>query len=260
MMKTILLTGATDGIGRETAKLLAQKGHRLLLHGRSATKLQALSNELRNANVETYVADLSDLAAVRRLAVAVQAQHTSLDVLINNAGVLKANTPILDNNIDLRFMVNTIAPYLLTKLLLPQLNANSRVINVSSAAQAPVNIQALTNGVQLDDMNAYAQSKLAIMMWTNYLAANALPNSPMLVSVNPGSYLGSKMVKEAFGMQGNDLRIGADILTRAALSEEFETASGKYYDNDSRRFSNPHPHALDSRKCKELVSAIDALI
>ena len=72
--------------------------------------------------------------------------------------------------------------------------------------------------------------------------------------------LGSKMVKDAFGVAGGDLRIGADILTRAALSNEFETASGKYYDNDSGRFASPHPDALEPQKLEEVAHAIDSVL
>ncbi len=86
--------------------------------------------------------------------------------------------------------------------------------------------------VQLDDMGAYAQSKLAITMWSRIMAEK-LKDGPMIVAVNPGSLLASKMVKEGFGVAGNDLSIGADILTRATLSDEFANASGKYFDNDS---------------------------
>ena len=82
----------------------------------------------------------------------------------------------------------------------------------------------------------------------------------MIVAVNPASFLGSKMVKEAYGRAGNDLRIGADILTRAALSDEFAEASGRYYDNDQKSFAQPHTDALDSAKNKRLIEAIEHLI
>ncbi|MCH9684249.1 MAG: oxidoreductase, partial [Deltaproteobacteria bacterium] len=74
-----------------------------------------------------------------------------------------------------------------------------------------------------------------------------------------GSMLGTKMVKDAFGVAGDDIGIGADILVRAALADEFAAASGRYFDNDARRFASPHPDALDAGKCDEVVRAVEAL-
>jgi hypothetical protein len=82
----------------------------------------------------------------------------------------------------------------------------------------------------------------------------------MVVAVNPGSLLASKMVREGFGMAGKDINIGADILLRAALSDEFAQASGQYFDNDSGRFAPPHRDALDDAKVAEVVAAIEAAL
>ena len=109
-------------------------------------------------------------------------------------------------------------------------------------------------------MSAYSQSKLALTMWSRHLAQQLGPNGPSLIAVNPGSLLGSKMVKEGFGMAGKDLGIGAEILFRLSTGEEFSQASGKYYDNDSHRFADPHPDALNQERCAEVVQVIDSLI
>ncbi|WP_170756162.1 SDR family NAD(P)-dependent oxidoreductase [Ruegeria lacuscaerulensis] len=258
MTKTILITGSTDGIGLLTAKKLAADGHKVLLHGRSASKLESAAASV-GGDVETYAADLSDLFAVRKLAESVQARHDKLDVLINNAGVLKAPQAVLENGQDIRFVVNTLAPYLLTKLLLPVIPADGRVVNLSSAAQAPVNIRAMQGNVQLADMEAYAQSKLAITIWTREWA-KSLPNAPVMVAVNPGSLLASKMVKEGFGLAGNDMNIGADILIDAALGVRFADASGAYFDNDSGAFADPHAAALDENHATDVMNTIKDLI
>lgn len=81
-----------------------------------------------------------------------------------------------------------------------------------------------------------------------------------MIAVNPGSLLASKMVKEGFGVAGNDLGIGADILTRAALSEEFAGANGLYFDNDEGRFGPPHRDALDAAQCDNLVRVVEAVL
>ena len=257
MPKTILITGSTDGIGLETAKLLTSMGHQVLLHGRNPSKLKDTEKTLSaipgGGMVESYTSDLSLMANVEALAKAVTAKHTHLDVLINNAGVYNAPDPITQDGLDVRFAVNAIAPYLLTKTLLPLLDASGRVVNLSSAAQSPVNPRALTGAVSLSSGMAYAQSKLALTIWSRSLALTLKDNEPAIIAINPGSLLGSKMVKQAFGIAGSDIRIGAEIICRAALADEFATASGQYFDNDKGQFASPHPDALDSGKNKMVV-------
>lgn len=255
MQKTILITGATDGIGLETAKKLAADGHNVLLHGRNTDKLKSAAEAVGGV-ASCYVADLSRLEEVEALAEDVLASHDVLDVLINNAGVYKTSRPKASNGLDVRFMVNTLAPYVLTRRLLPLLGSTGRVVNLSSAAQAPVNPRALQGDVVLADMEAYAQSKLAITMWSRALAEER-PDGPVIVAVNPGSLLASKMVKEGFGVDGKDLSIGADILCQAALSDEFASASGKYFDNDAGRFGSPHQDALDPSKVQTVMQKME---
>ncbi|MFL0810843.1 MAG: SDR family NAD(P)-dependent oxidoreductase [Agarilytica sp.] len=265
MQKTILITGSTDGIGLEAAKTFAEKGHHILLHGRDENKLK-LSEKLVAENgdaskIETYLADLSDLNDVKKMAQAIANKHSSLDVLINNAGVFKTPTTITKNGLDIRFAVNTLAPFYLTQALLPLMKPRSRVVNLSSAAQRSVELSALKGDIQLpDDVEAYAQSKLAITMWTNTLAEKHKQTGPIFVSVNPGSLLATKMVQEGFGMPGNDINIGRDILVRAALSEDFEHANGKYFDNDMGQFADPHTDALDIKTCANITTVIEETI
>lgn len=262
MKKTILITGSTDGIGLETARMLVSEGHKVLLHGRNPTKLDAAKTAFAG-DTECYIADLSNIADVETFAKEVSAHHASLDVLINNAGIFKTPDPITPDGLDVRFVVNTLAPFLLTKRLLPLMDSpgapSGRVVNLSSAAQAPVNLQALAGALRLSDMEAYAQSKLAITMWSRDLA-QSLQDGPAVIVVNPGSLLASKMVKEGFGVAGNDLRIGAEILCRAALSDEFSSASGLYFDNDSGHFASPHSDALDQAKTRQVVATIENVL
>jgi len=261
MKKTILITGATDGIGLATAKTLVELGHTVLLHGRSEAKLanvkKMLADHVSGAVIETYIADLSVLAEVKKLAAAITAQHDKLDVLINNAGVYSVTNTVSTEKLDIRFVVNTIAPYFLTQKLLPILHADSRVINLSSAAQAPVAPEDLLKASPLSDGIVYAQSKLALLMWSRQLALSLGDKGPVVVAINPASMLGSKMVKEAYGVNGGDLQIGADVLVRAALSSEFANASGKYFDNDKGRFSSPHPDGVHPEKIANITRAIE---
>ncbi len=265
MTKTILITGATDGIGFETAKLLREQGHDLLLHGRSEEKLDHVRAALEaihaDGRVATYRADLSDLADTAEFAREVLAQEEALDVLINNAGVFRMANPKTDEGLDTRFAVNTIAPYILARALAPLLGAEGRIVNLSSAAQSPVTNGALEGRQRLTDNAAYSQSKLALTMWSRQLAEEWGDTGPSVVAVNPGSFLASKMVKEAYGMQGNDLSIGANILTLAATAPEFgRAASGRYFDNDSGNFGDPHPDALDPEKNAAVVARIKSVL
>ena len=269
MQKIILITGSTDGIGLATAEMLISQGHHVLLHGRNTVKLAAaekmLSELSGGGQVESYLADLSRLTDVDNLARDVIDKHAKLDVLINNAGVynLPVNAPDspTQDRLDPRFAVNTVAPYLLTQRLLPLLGTAGRVINLSSAAQSPVDLEALAGKVRLpDDYKAYAQSKLALTMWSRSMALSLMDDGPVIVAINPGSMLGSKMVKEAFGVEGGDIRKGADILSRAALTDEFTAVSGQYFDNDSGRFTSPHPDALNPQLAKEVVRVIEMIL
>ncbi|MEO0370199.1 MAG: SDR family NAD(P)-dependent oxidoreductase [Pseudomonadota bacterium] len=253
MTKTILITGSTDGIGLLTAQKLAAEGHRVLLHGRSADKLSRAAEDVGEV-AGTYRADLSVMSEVVEMAEAILADHDHLDVVINNAGVLKAPHPKTEAGRDIRFDVNTIAPFILTKRLLSIMPKDGRVVNLSSAAQARVDTAAMLSFHPMGDMDAYAQSKLAITIWTAELAKE-MPEGPVVVAVNPGSLLASKMVKEGFGVSGNDLSIGADILIRASLSDEFAPASGRYFDNDSGAFAQPNSAASDAKHVNEVMRA-----
>ena len=257
MTKTILITGSTDGIGLLTAKMLSEKGHLILLHGRNRDKLKMVADDI-GGTTERYVADLSSLEDVRRLAIDIRSKHKRLDVLINNAGVYNTKEPVLTNGQDVRFVVNTLAPYVLARDLLPIMPKEGRIINLSSAAQAPVEIDALRGERRLADMAAYAQSKLAITVWSQELA-KSLPEGPAVLAVNPGSLLATKMVKEGFGVAGHDLGIGADILCRLSLDEGFASASGQYWDNDLGGFASPNSAAQDASQVEAIMREVKNL-
>ena len=141
------------------------------------------------------------------------------------------------------------------------MDSNSRVISLSSAAQAPVNPKAMSGETKLaDNMEAYSQSKLALTMWSRHMALSHKENWPIFIAVNPGSLLATKMVKEGFGMEGHDINIGVDILLRLSLEDEFKTASGEYYDNDAKRIGPPHQDALNPQKSAAIVQVIEEIL
>lgn len=238
-MKTILFTGATDGIGLAAVQQLVTKGHKVLIHGRNPSKLKSVADQLglKPQDHQTFVADLSDLKQVYQMVKDVKDKHDNIDVLVNNAGVFKLPPGAATTNadgMDVRFAVNTVAPYILTKELLPIIPNHGRVINLSSAAQAPVDVhQALpADGAKKparfdNDFAAYAQSKLGVIMWTNTFAVSSANVSSRIVfvSLNPASMIGTKMVKEGFGVEGKSLDVGADILVEAAVGKSLETST-----------------------------------
>lgn len=262
MLKTVLVTGSTDGIGLETAKMLVAAGHAVLMHGRNPAKLERAAATVSSVParrtrgaVETFLADLSRMADVEALAAAVRQRHRTLDVLVNNAGVLQSPDPVTPDGLDVRFAVNTLAPHLLTRRLLPIIGGDGRVIHVTSAAQAPVDLHALAGTAKIDEMAAYQQSKLALTMCALHTAAAVGPLGPVVVAVNPGSLLASNMVRDKFGVTASGVGPGGAILSRAALSDDFASASGQYYDNDLGRFAEPHPEAQRPGRVSTVVRA-----
>jgi len=269
MNKTILITGSTDGIGKLAALNLAKAGHQVYLHGRDAEKLDSVIAEVKAVatgaavdNIDGFVADFSDLDAVRKMAVEVNEKLPKLDVLINNAGIYTTASATTKDGLDIRFVVNYLAPYELTNALLPLLKKSSkaRIVNLSSAAQAPISYKAFAGQDRLDDKDAYAQSKLALTMWSMDLAETVASDNINVIAVNPGSLLNTKMVDEAYGEYWSSADKGANIL-ELAISDEFADDTGKYFDNDFKdgvhgdargEFGQPHADALNKEAIAEL--------
>jgi NAD(P)-dependent dehydrogenase (short-subunit alcohol dehydrogenase family) len=270
MSKTILITGSTDGIGKLAALKLAAAGHQVYLHGRNSDKLASVVAEVKAVatgaaldNIDGSVADFSDLTDVRKMAAEVKEKLPKLDVIINNAGIYTTKSAMTKDGLDVRFVVNYLAPYELTNALLPLLKQSSkaRIVNLSSAAQAPISYEAFAGQASLDDKDAYAQSKLALTMWSMNLADTVVSNDINMIAVNPGSLLNTKMVNEAYGQYWSSADKGANILTELAISDEFANDTGKYFDNDIKdgahgdakgAFGQPHADALDKEAIAEL--------
>ncbi|PKQ65516.1 short-chain dehydrogenase [Labilibaculum filiforme] len=262
--KNILVTGSTDGIGKLVAIRFAKEGHRVFVHGRSPEKVNTLVSEMKkatnNEEIDGFVADFSDLKAVREMAQDVIGKVSHIDVLINNAGVFK--TPILLNKdgMDLRFVVNYLAPYLLTKDLLPVLKKGNetRIINLSSAAQSPVSYDVMLGKSNVSLNESYAQSKLALTMWSFDLAKQL--NDIAVIAVNPGSLLNTKMANEAYGQHWSPADKGSNILYDLAVSEDHQGITGKYFDNDNGVYAQAHPDAYNQAAIQELTEQTEKII
>ncbi len=253
----ILITGSTDGIGKLAAIKMAKDGHQIYLHGRNIDKLNKVISEVKlesnNDKIDGFVADFSDLDQVRRMSMEINEKISSLDVVINNAGIFKSPQPITKAGYDIRVVVNFFAPILLTNAILDKISKgrSPRIINLSSAAQSPVSMDLLGGDIKVSDQEAYAQSKLALLMWSFYLAKKN--NNVAIVALNPGSLLNTNMVKEAYGKFWSSADKGANIIYELATIKGTEEIDGKYFDNDRGAFGLAHPDAYDNEKINELM-------
>ncbi|OAB77995.1 SDR family NAD(P)-dependent oxidoreductase [Cochleicola gelatinilyticus] len=264
MNKYILITGSTDGIGKLTALKLAKEGHYVYVHGRSEAKINAVVSEIKeasnNMNVKGLVADFSDLNAVKELAEQLNKEVPQLDVLINNAGIYKTKDTFAKNGLDYRIVVNYVAPYILTERIssLLEKGNNTRIVNLSSAAQSTVQKDVLTGDATVNSNESYAQSKLALTMWS-FRFAEKHPTITT-IAVNPGSLLNTKMANEAYGQHWSPAEKGVDILYDLALSKIYNNNSGHYYDNDKGSFSKAHPDAYSQEKINSLLYFTEKII
>jgi NAD(P)-dependent dehydrogenase (short-subunit alcohol dehydrogenase family) len=213
-MSAILVTGATDGLGRALAAELARRGHEVVVHGRSPERVDAVAGEIGSARA--LVADFARLDDVRALA----SQVRDIDVLVNNAGIISRERRLSADGIELTFQVNHLAGFLLTLLVLPP-----RTVNVASIGQRAPDFDDLMLERGYEGYRAYAQSKLAQIMFTFELAERR----PDLIvnALHPATLMDTKMVRESFGISRSTVAEGVEAT--AALVER-DDVTGRYYD------------------------------
>lgn len=242
-MTTILITGATDGLGRALAVHLGGEGAQLILHGRDADRLADTATEVRDAGAptpRTMVADLGSLAQVRRLAAEVREATDRLDVLVSNAGIgsgrggpaeLRERQTSADGY-ELRFAVNYLAGFLLTHELLDLVRASApaRIVYVASLGQHPLDFDDLMLERRYDGQRAYAQSKLAQIM-SGFELADRLPADQVTVnSLHPSTYMPTKMVLQERGSSLDSLEQGVQATRRLVVDAELAGISGRFFD------------------------------
>jgi NAD(P)-dependent dehydrogenase (short-subunit alcohol dehydrogenase family) len=228
----ILITGASDGLGRALAYHLAGAGHQLIVHGRDAGRLAAVAGE---TGAQAIRADLSSLDEVRRLAAEVTGGSSRLDVLVNNAGVgfgrPGAARELSKDGYELRFAVNYLAPYLLTRLLLPVLRRSTpaRVVNVASVGQRPVDLDDLMMEHGYDGVEAYRRAKLALIAHTFDLAGELAGTGVTVNCLHPASLMPTAMVREAEYGTMDPLEQGLRATLRLVADPELDGVTGQYF-------------------------------
>ena len=237
--KTALVTGSTDGVGRHVARKLAKSGFYVLVHGRDCERAKRLLAEIRQTggSAEFYPADLSSLVAVRDLAAAIERDCERLDLLINNAGigagrVLLPRRQLSADGHELRFAVNYLSGFLLTRLLLPLLkrSAPARIVNVASVGQQPIDFDDLMLARNYGAFRAYAQSKLAQIMFTFDLARELQGSRVAANCLHPASLMNTTMVREACVPPMSTVEEGGGAILNLAIGPALEGKTGLYYD------------------------------
>jgi NAD(P)-dependent dehydrogenase (short-subunit alcohol dehydrogenase family) len=246
--RTILITGATDGLGRACARELAANGHDVVVHGRDRGKAERVAEEIGSAAV--LVADLASLDEVRRLAEDA-ARLGSLDVLVNNAGLVSRRRETSADGHELTFAVNYLAGFALTLPLLRRDPPPARVVNVASIGQAAIDFDDVMLERSYDGYRAYAQSKLAQVMFTFELAERLGGEAATTVTaLHPATLMDTKMVRGTLGGAQSSVEEGMRATVHLAAGDDVEGVTGRYFDGLEE--SSAHEQAYDAEARRRL--------
>ncbi|MBD0294686.1 MAG: SDR family NAD(P)-dependent oxidoreductase [Flavisolibacter sp.] len=256
--KTILITGATDGLGKEVAKKAAQAGAKVLLHGRNPEKGKQVMQEIKSAgneNIFYYNANFASLQAVKEMSEAIIRDHEHVHVLINNAaigggpkGSRKRELSI--DGYELRLAVNYLAHYLLTQNLLPLIvySAPARIVHVSSVGQSPIDFDDIMMEKKYDSYEAYCRSKLAQIMYGFDLAEHLKDKGVSVNSLHPASLMNTNMVHDFFGRVTSTVGEGVAVVEYVAFSPETEGITGAYFHQMKRAKAHAQAYNTAARK------------
>ncbi len=254
--KTVLVTGSTGGIGKETARQLAQLGATVIVHGRSADRCQATCDEIRSATgnprVDFVVADLSAQRQVRQMAAEISMRYAQLHVLINNAGVILLQRQLSEDGVEASFAVNYLAPFLLTNLLLDVLQASApaRIVNVSSTVHydAQIKFDNLQGERRYNGVEAYKVAKLGTVLFTRELAERLTGTGVTVNCLHPG-VVATKLLDAGWGWSnGLTAEQGAALSVYLATSPAVEQISGQYFEGKWPGGASPRANDVNLRR------------
>lgn len=255
--KTVLITGSTDGVGRYVARRLAEDGATVLIHGRDEARAKTLIDEIVQAGHAAptfYQADLSSMAATRALAEAVKRDHRRLDVFISNAGIGSQNDgpqrQVSGDGHELRFAVNYLSGFLLAHLLLPLLKtaAPSRIVNVASLGQHPIDFEDVMITKGYSGSRAYAQSKLAQIMFTVDLAEELKGAAITVNSLHPATYMNTTMVRAGGIAPISTVEQGGAAILHLVEGDDVAGRSGLFFNGMNEARANPQAYDADARR------------
>ncbi len=253
MQRIALVTGSTDGLGRELARRLAAEGAHVIVHGRNRERGQALVDEIATAgkgSARFYAADFASLDEVRRLAADITRDYTRLDLLVNNAGIfLRDDRRVSRDGDELTFAVNYLAGYLLTHRLLPLLEKGRapRIVNVSSRSAAPIDFSDVMMERGYTGYRAYSQSKLAQVMFTIDMAAELKPKGIVVQAVHPATGMDTNMIASVGLTPRTTVDEGAAAVMHVIATD---APSGSYF--LGQQVGTPHAQAADAEARRQL--------
>jgi NAD(P)-dependent dehydrogenase (short-subunit alcohol dehydrogenase family) len=255
--KTVLVTGSTDGVGRYVAGELAKQGAHVLIHGRDAARAKSLINGIKAGGGVAptfYQADLASLTGARQLADAVKADHRRIDVFVSNAGIGSQNSgpqrQESADGIELRFAVNYLSGFLLAHLLLPLIKAAapSRIVNVASIGQHPIDFDDVMITKNYSGARAYAQSKLSQIMFTIDLANEAKGSGVTVNSLHPATYMNTTMVRAGGITPISTVEQGGAAILHLIEGDDVAGKSGLFFSGMNETRANAQAYDVSARK------------
>ncbi|AMY07613.1 3-oxoacyl-[acyl-carrier-protein] reductase FabG [Luteitalea pratensis] len=261
--RVALVTGSTDGLGREVARRLAAEGAHVIVHGRNAERGKAVVDEINAAakgSARFYQADFASLAEVRSLADAVTRDYPRLDLLVNNAGVVVRDArQVSKDGHELHFAVNYLSGYLLTYKLLPLIEKGRapRIVNVSSLSAAPIDFTDVMIERDYSTNRGYGQSKLSQVMFTIDLAAELKDKGIVVQSLHPATYMNTSMILSAGLTPRSTVEEGTAAVMNAITTD---APSGSYF--VGQKLGTPHAQAADAgarRRLREVTRTLVGL-
>lgn len=248
--KNVLITGSTDGIGKQTAIDLAEMAAHVVVHGRNKDKASLAAEEVKQkaggANVEYVVGDLSSMEQIRKMSEDIHHRFDKIDVLINNAGVYKTEQELTEDGFEKTFAINHLSYYLLTGLLLDLINKSdyARIVNVASMAHGQdLDFDNLNGELYYDGYDAYSRSKLCNIIFT-YKLAQLLSKARITTNVLHPGVISTKLLHVGFGSGGSEITQGSKTSVYLASSSDVEKVTGKYFSNSQETSSSPISYDL----------------